>query len=79
MVGFFYSTLDSEPGTKAKNFAGEIWSCKLILKQAEKPWFGWHKREQDSPRIGRFTPATFQSENICHGNRAAPSPIFQDF
>ena len=39
----FHSTLDSEPGTKAGNFAGAIWSCKLILKQAEKSWFGWQK------------------------------------
>ena len=38
----FYSTLDSEPGTKARNFAGAIWSCKLILKQAEKSWFDGH-------------------------------------
>ena len=38
--GSFHSTLDSEPGTKAGNFA---WSCKLILKQAEKSWFGWQK------------------------------------
>ena len=41
--GSFHSTLDSEPGKKAENFAGAIWSCKLILKQAEKFWFGWEK------------------------------------
>ena len=41
--GSFHSTSDSEPGTKAGNCAGAIWSFKLILKQAEKSWFGWQK------------------------------------
>ena len=39
----FHSTSDSEPGKKARNCAGAIWSFKLILKQAEKSWFGWQK------------------------------------
>jgi len=52
----------SKPGTKAGNVAGEIWSCKLILKQAEKSWFGRHKGEHDLQRIGRFAPATVQSK-----------------
>ena len=41
--GSFHSTSDSEPGTKAENCAGVIWSFKLTLKQAEKSWFGWQK------------------------------------
>ena len=41
--GSFHFTWASEPGTKAENFAGAIWSIKLILQRAEKSWFGWQK------------------------------------
>ena len=58
---------DSEPGKKAGNYAGAIWSFKLILKQAEKAWFenhnAWHTKStwyKVSPlgkkQIGQFLP-----------------------
>lgn len=60
---------------KVANFAGVIWSCKVILQQAGKCWFGW---QREGARPGRCSPATVWSKNIRNGNREMSSTVFQD-